>query len=130
MRLPPEHVGEAVLTPAGTLFTGNADELAGAGAADRLRFHGGRVGGAWPQIRAGSLRRRNGADSRQARLGTAGHPVVPPRLAGGAFVQFVERPRPNGRWPRARCITSYCTDVMWPMASIQYAALWAPGICM
>ena len=50
--LPPEHVGEAVLTPGGTLFTGSADELAGAGAADRLRFHGGRVGGAWPQIRA------------------------------------------------------------------------------
>ena len=62
--------------------------------------------------------------------------AVPP--GGGAsrvsarsvVLQFVERPRPNGRWPRARCITSYCTDVMWPIASIQYAALWAPGICM
>ncbi len=40
------------------------------------------------------------------------------------------RARPNGRWPMARCITSYCTPMMWPMASIQYAALWAPGICM
>ena len=33
--------------------------------------------------------------------------------------QFVGRRCPNGRWPSARCITSYCTPMMWPMASIQ-----------
>ncbi len=33
--------------------------------------------------------------------------------------QFVGRRWPNGRWPSARCITSYCTPMMWPMASIQ-----------
>ena len=49
--LPAEHVGEAVLTQSATLFTGGAEELAGAEASNRLRFHRGRVGGAWPQIR-------------------------------------------------------------------------------
>ena len=50
--LPADHVGEAVLTEAAALFTGDARELAEAGAANRLRFHRGRVGGAWPQLRA------------------------------------------------------------------------------
>lgn len=50
--LPAEHAGEAVLTPAATLFTGDPAALVEARAADGLRFHRGRVGGAWPQIRA------------------------------------------------------------------------------
>ena len=50
--LPAPHVGEAVLTKAATLFTGDAEALAEASAADELRFHRGRVGGAWPQTRA------------------------------------------------------------------------------
>ena len=45
-------VGEAVLTNAATLFTGDAETLAEARAAGGLRFHRGRVGGAWPEIRA------------------------------------------------------------------------------
>ena len=49
--LPAGHVGEAVLTQSATLFTGGAEELAETEAANRLRFHRGRVGGAWPQIR-------------------------------------------------------------------------------
>ncbi len=51
-RLPPPHVGEAVLTPPATLFTGDAAALAEARAANRLRFHRGRLGGALPRIKA------------------------------------------------------------------------------
>ena len=50
--LPASHAGEAVLTEASTLFTGDAVALAEAQAADGLRFHPGRLGGAWPRIRA------------------------------------------------------------------------------
>ena len=50
--LPALHVGEAVLTPAATLFTGDAAALAEAQAANGLRFHPGRPGGAWPQVKA------------------------------------------------------------------------------
>ena len=50
--LPPPHVGEAVLADASTLFTGDAAALAEARAANAVTFHRGRLGGAWPQIRA------------------------------------------------------------------------------
>ena len=50
--LPAPHVGEAVLTDASTLFTGDAEALVEVRAAGGLRFHRGRLGGAWPQIRA------------------------------------------------------------------------------
>ena len=50
--LPAEHVGEAVLTDEATPFGGDAAALAGARAADRLRFHRGCLGGAWPRIKA------------------------------------------------------------------------------
>ena len=43
--------GSAVLADASTLFTGDATALAEAQAANGLRFHPGRLGGAWPQIR-------------------------------------------------------------------------------
>ena len=44
-------IGEAVLTDASTLFTDDATALAEAQAANGLRFHPGRLGGVWPQIR-------------------------------------------------------------------------------
>ena len=50
--LPAAHVGEAVLTPAATLFTGDVAAVAEALAANGLRFHRGRLGGALPRIRA------------------------------------------------------------------------------
>ena len=50
--LPPHRAGEAVLTDASTLFTGDAEALAEALAANAVTFHPGRLGGAWPQIRA------------------------------------------------------------------------------
>ena len=50
--LPASHVGEAVLTSDAALFKGDAAALARARAADGLRFHRGRLGGAWPQVGA------------------------------------------------------------------------------
>ena len=50
--LPASHAGEAVLTDASMLFTGDAVALAEAQAANGLLFHPGRLGGAWPRIRA------------------------------------------------------------------------------
>ena len=50
-QLPVEHAGEAVLSPEATLFTGDAAALAEARAADRLRFHRGRLGGALPRLK-------------------------------------------------------------------------------
>ena len=50
--LPPPHVGEAVVTGTSALFTGDAAALAEALAANAVAFHPGRLGGAWPQIRA------------------------------------------------------------------------------
>ncbi len=49
--LPASHAGEAVLADASTLFTGDAAALAAARAANGVRFHPGRLGGAWPRIR-------------------------------------------------------------------------------
>ncbi len=48
--LPGEHAGSAVLTAGGDLFTGNADEAAEAHARGALRFHPGRIKGAFPRI--------------------------------------------------------------------------------
>jgi hypothetical protein len=49
--LPPEEVGKCVLSSAGDLFRGGPDELrAGLGDA-RVRFHAGRIRGAYPQTR-------------------------------------------------------------------------------
>lgn len=47
--LPADHVGEAVLSNEG-LFTGDASELARELADGRVRFHRGRLGGAFPSI--------------------------------------------------------------------------------
>ncbi len=49
-RLPREHVGEAVLTPAGELFRGSRDDLDRAVKAGALLFHPGRLGGALPRL--------------------------------------------------------------------------------
>jgi hypothetical protein len=50
-RLPPAHVGEAVLTSAGGLFTGGIADVERAVAHDEIVFHPGRIGGALPRIR-------------------------------------------------------------------------------
>jgi hypothetical protein len=49
--LPPEEVGKCVLSSAGDLFRGGPDELRAALADARLRFHAGRIRGAYPQTR-------------------------------------------------------------------------------
>ncbi len=48
--LPPEHAGECVLGSDGLLFKGDVTAAAGAVAHDELRFHRGRIRGAWPQF--------------------------------------------------------------------------------
>lgn len=48
--LPNETAGTCVLTAGGDLFRGEARELRDALAQARLRFHEGRIGGAWPTI--------------------------------------------------------------------------------
>jgi hypothetical protein len=48
--LPADHVGTAVLTPEGALFTGDADDLQHSLARKRIRFHRGRIGGAVPSL--------------------------------------------------------------------------------
>jgi len=48
--LPADHVGQAVLTADGQLFTGGVSELNRALARDAVRFHKGRIAGAWPQV--------------------------------------------------------------------------------
>ena len=50
--LPASHAGEAVLTPDAALFRGGPAALVDAQAANGLRFHRGRLGGAWPQVGA------------------------------------------------------------------------------
>ena len=50
-RLPPAHAGEAVLTRQGQLFRGQVEDLERGLAAGDVVFHGGRIGGALPQIR-------------------------------------------------------------------------------
>jgi len=49
--LPAEHVGRAVLTKAGELFTGGVSELQRIVGGHDLQFHKGRIGGAWPVIK-------------------------------------------------------------------------------
>lgn len=49
-KLPPEHVGKAVMTETGELFNGTDDELVAALKAGSLTFHEGHIGGAWPRI--------------------------------------------------------------------------------
>ncbi|MCC7416964.1 MAG: hypothetical protein IT176_07450 [Acidobacteria bacterium] len=50
-KLPAAHVGQAVLTTAGELFTGDGPALERALAAGEVAFHAGRVKGAWPAVR-------------------------------------------------------------------------------
>jgi hypothetical protein len=49
--LPPEHAGTCVATESGDLFRGSDDDLLAALAAGTIRFHEGRIGGAWPTVR-------------------------------------------------------------------------------
>ena len=49
-RLPAPHVGQAVLTRDGRLFTGDLAALDRALASNDLMFHQGRIGGAWPEF--------------------------------------------------------------------------------
>jgi len=51
-RLPAAQVGQAVLTADGRLFTDGPSELERVLASDGVTFHHGRIGGAWPQMRA------------------------------------------------------------------------------
>ncbi len=48
--LPPEKAGKCVANADGTLFRGNDNELREALEADRIVFHEGTIGGAWPRI--------------------------------------------------------------------------------
>lgn len=50
--LPASHAGELVLTDGAELFTGTGDALSRALREDTLRFHPGRLGGAWPAFRS------------------------------------------------------------------------------
>jgi hypothetical protein len=52
--LPPDELGSCVVDSAGTLFTGSTHELALALDENRLRFHHGTLGGAWPTFPRGS----------------------------------------------------------------------------
>ena len=49
--LPPEHAGTCVATESGDLFRGSDEDLLAALAAGTIRFHEGRIGGAWPTVR-------------------------------------------------------------------------------
>jgi hypothetical protein len=49
--LPVEEVGRAVCRADGELFTGGPEDLRRALAARAIRFHAGRIGGAWPSIK-------------------------------------------------------------------------------
>lgn len=51
-RLPPPQVGRCVLLPVGELCRADPDELAGLIAGGSVRFHEGRIRGAWPQVSA------------------------------------------------------------------------------
>lgn len=50
--LPADHVGEAVLTSKGELFTGGAAAIHQALVKGQLVFHRGRLGGALPELKA------------------------------------------------------------------------------
>jgi len=49
--LPAEHVGSAVITAGVELFTGSVIDLDRAIGTGDLRFHKGRIGGAWPRVK-------------------------------------------------------------------------------
>jgi hypothetical protein len=49
--LPADEVGKCVLAPTGVPLTAGPEELAAALAAGRVRFHEGRIGGAFPELR-------------------------------------------------------------------------------
>jgi hypothetical protein len=49
--LPVDEVGRVVCSVEGALFTGGPEDLDGALAAGTIRFHAGRIGGAWPSIK-------------------------------------------------------------------------------
>jgi hypothetical protein len=49
--LPVRHVGEAVITTQGELFTGAVDDLERVLRGNLLQFHRGRIGGAWPRVK-------------------------------------------------------------------------------
>jgi hypothetical protein len=50
-RLPAAQIGHAVLTADGRLLTDGPSDLVGVLATDGVRFHNGRIGGAWPQVK-------------------------------------------------------------------------------
>jgi hypothetical protein len=50
--LPAEQVGTCIITEAGTLYDGTAEQLGSALAQRAVRFHAGLVGGALPALRA------------------------------------------------------------------------------
>jgi len=50
--LPPGELGKCVATPQGELFRGTAGELEDALRQGRVRYHAGRLGGAWPSFRS------------------------------------------------------------------------------
>ncbi len=49
--LPPETVGQAVLNPDGSVFSGEKAQMQMSLAQGEIRFHTGHIGGAWPQIK-------------------------------------------------------------------------------
>jgi hypothetical protein len=49
--LPAAHVGEAVFTPEASLFAADPEVVPAEIARDGVRFHRGRIGGAWPRLR-------------------------------------------------------------------------------
>jgi len=51
--LPPAELGKLVLASDASAFRGGLDDLRAALSARRLRFHSGRLHGAWPEVRAG-----------------------------------------------------------------------------
>jgi hypothetical protein len=50
--LPTAEIGTCVITTAGDLYRGSADDLRSALQDSRLRFHGGTIGGVLPQIKS------------------------------------------------------------------------------
>lgn len=51
--LPPEKVGQAILTSSGELFRGDSGALEKALKRDELLFHEGYIGGVWPRVKPG-----------------------------------------------------------------------------
>ena len=50
--LPGAEAGQCVLDASGRLFAGEVEALRGALASGRVRFHEGRIRGAWPEVKA------------------------------------------------------------------------------